>query len=266
MDSRPISPALDARFHAAVALARDAGHLAHRMFRDRDRLVVESKGLQDRVSAADRAVEALIRDRLTGLFPDDGFLGEESGARLSDAAHPVWVVDPIDGTDCFVAGIPVWCVSIALVRGTQVELGAIYDPNADELFAFRRGAGATLDGRPLRVAPATALTDGVAGLGTSQRVTPERTLAVARRLLEAGGMFQRNGSGALMIAYVAAGRLIGYFEEHINAWDAAAAIGLVREAGGWTNDFLAGDGLTRGNEVLAAAPGVAAAWRAICAA
>ena len=206
-------------------------------------------------TAVDREVEELIRARLADSFPDDGFLGEEAGGAPGEAT---WVVDPIDGTACFVAGIPVWCVSIAFVVGREIEIGVVYDPNADELFAARRGGGAWLDGTPLSPAPATSLADGTTGIGYSLRRPGQATLDVLAPLLAADGMFQRNGSGALMLAYVAAGRLIGYFEAHINSWDCLAGLALVREAGGWTSDYLTGDALASGNPLAAAAPGLAA--------
>ena len=243
------------RFTAAQAVARAAGAVALARFRDREGLAVEHKGEQDVATAVDREDEALIRTRLLDSFPDDGFLGEESGGAPGERT---WVVDPIDGTACFVAGIPVWCVSIAFVVGRHVEIGVIYDPNADEMFAARRGAGAWLDGAPLAPAPATSFADGTLGVGYSLRRTAQATLDVLAPLLEAGGMFQRNGSGALMLAYVAAGRLIGYFEAHINSWDCLAGLALVRESGGWTNDYLTDGALADGNAIAAAAPGLAA--------
>ncbi len=246
------------RFAAAKSIAREVGAMALVRFRNRDGLAVERKGVQDQVTAVDREVEAAIRARLGALFPDDGVLGEEAGGAITPR---LWVVDPIDGTACFIAGIPVWCVSIAFVDGGEVELGVIYDPNTDELFAACRGHGASLDGAPLRPSPATGFADGSVGVGYSPRTSPGALIDVLEPLLQADGMFQCNGSGALMLTYVAAGRLIGYFEAHINAWDCLAGIALVREAGGWTSDFLAGDGLAKGNPLAAAAPGLAAAMR-----
>lgn len=254
------------RFLAAQVIAREAGHRALALFARRHELVVERKteGVYDTATAADRAVEAFVRERLSALFPEDGFLGEESAAGGLTAGGPrVWVVDPIDGTDCFVSGIPVWCVSIALVCAGRVELGVIFDPNRGELFAARAGGGATLDGGAIRPCSAGSLDDGVMGIGLNHRIDPGSTLEVIRRLLAAGGMCQRNGSGALMLAYVACGRLIGYYEAHINAWDALAGVALVREAGGWTNDFLTDRCLEQGNEIVAAAPGVAASVQAL---
>ena len=251
------------RHHLACSVAREAGEVAQRHFRALGGLAVERKGDRSVVSEADRAVETLIRARIAEAFPGDAILGEEHGGEAAEGDGCTWVVDPIDGTDCFVNAIPVWCVSIAAVRAGDIELGAIYDPNADELFSARRGAGAWLDGERLAPSTATRLDDGLVGLGFSHRVAPGRSVDIMRALLESGGMYQRNGSGALMIAYVAAGRYLAYHEHHINAWDALAALALVRETGCWSNDFLAGDGLTRGSEVAACAPGVEREFRAL---
>ncbi len=250
---------MDRRFAFAQDLAREAGALAHRHFTHREALAVESKGLQDWVSEADREVEAMIRARIAAAFPQDGFLGEESGgaAPAEGEAGAMWVVDPIDGTACFLAGIPTWCVSIALVLDGEIELGVVYDPNADELFAARRGQGARLNGAPLPPLTARRFADGLFGLGHSTRVPAEAVVGFTADLLEADGMFMRNGSGALMLAYVAAGRLVGYFEPHMNAWDTLAGFALIREAGGWTNDYLTGDALHAGNAVAACAPALA---------
>ena len=140
------------RFAAAKSIAREVGAMALVRFRNRYGLAVERKGVQDQVTAVDHEIEAAIRARLGALFPDDGVLGEEAGGAITPR---LWVVDPIDGTACFIAGIPVWCVSIAFVDGGEVKLGVIYDPNTDELFAAWRGHGASLDGAPLRPSPAT---------------------------------------------------------------------------------------------------------------
>ena len=252
------------RLRAAKEVAREAGRTALAYFRNPDGLEVVAKGRQDFVSAADHAVEKLIRERLLGLFPDDGFLGEESGAANGNSdASGIWVVDPIDGTTNFINRVPVWCVSIAYVRQDRIEVGVVYDPNADELFAARRGHGAFCGGTPMSASAADSLTQGTVGVGYSTRTSGATAVGSIRRLLDAGGIYQRNGSGALMLAYVGAGRLLGYLEAHINAWDCLAGILLVREAGGWTNDFLANDGLLQGNPVIAAAPGVADAVRTV---
>lgn len=241
------------RLAAAAAVAREAGALGLRYFRNLESLEVESKGPQDIVSAADRAVEDLVRERLAALFPNDAVLGEEGGLK-GDGREGTWVVDPIDGTWCFLNGIGAWCVALAYVRGGRIEIGVIYDPNAGELFAARVGHGATLDGRPIKVAPVTSVTQGTVSVGHSNRVAPAATVAAIDRLLQAGGMFHRHGSGALGLAWTACGRLIGYVEPHMNSWDAVAGLLLIAEAGGYTNDFLADDGLLKGNAVLGCPP------------
>ena len=165
------------------------------------------------------------------------------------------MVDPIDGTSCFLSGLPSWCVSIAYVVDSQIEIGLIYSPCTDELFATQRGSGATLNGRAMKPSKATSFDEGIVGLGYSPKSSIEATQKALGYLLNNGGVYHDIGSAALMIAYVAAGRYIGYYEFQINSWDCLAGIALVRETGGWTNDFLANEGLQTGNPVLAASPG-----------
>jgi myo-inositol-1(or 4)-monophosphatase len=251
-------PAIEERYALAQSVAREAGRRALEYFRRREQLAIESKGLQDMVSIADRDVETFVKEQVLTAFPGDAFLGEEFGGERSDAEF-VWVVDPIDGTACFVNGMYAWCVSIAVVRNGRPVIGAVYEPNANEMFHARAGGGAFCDATPIRVHPGETLKDGVLGVGTSFRVGTADFIPFLERVLLDGGMFIRNGSGALMISYVAAGRLIGYFEPHMNAWDALAGLVLVVEAGGITNDFMANNGLERGNPLLAGNPEIARA-------
>lgn len=245
---------LQSRYELARAVAYHAGRRALAMFRHRDTLAVEHKGVQDVVSVADREIEQLIRARVRAAFPNDAFVGEESAADAHgvETARVVWVVDPIDGTSCFLNGMYAWCVSIGVMVDGQPVIGAVYDPNIDELFHAARGFGAWAGETRLAASGAQTLRDGVLGVGFSHRVGTDTFVPFLQRVLEDGGMFIRNGSGALMMAYVAAGRLIGYYEPHINAWDCLAGIVLVREAGGVVNDFLRDDGLRRGNPIVAA--------------
>lgn len=255
MDPRDDSD-LTARHEAAVDVAREAGAVALGHFRNLGALTVESKGVQDPVSEADRQTEAVIRARLTSLFPDDAFVGEETGATGVDAGRGTWVVDPIDGTQPFLLGLPTWCVSIAYVQGSDIVIGVIYNPVTDELYSARRGHGATLDDVRMHVSSAMHLSEGLTGLGCSSRTAPQDLGSMAEQLLAAGGMFHRVGSGALTLAYVATGQLIGYIETHINAWDCLAAILLVEEAGGRATAFLADHGVTGAGPLVASAPGV----------
>jgi myo-inositol-1(or 4)-monophosphatase len=239
------------RLAEAQDIAAEAGALALGYFRRLDTLQVRGKGPRDMVSEADEAVETLIRRRLAQAFPEDGFLGEESGHAPPQPGHGTWVVDPIDGTQPFVSGLPNWCISIGYAQGTVAELGVVLDPCGEEMFAARRGAAATLNGRPIAPHRGTTLTDGIVSVGHSPRVAPARVLTVLSGLLHHGGMFHRNGSGALCLCYVACGRLLGYVECHINSWDCCAALAINQAAGARTNDFLAGDGLLSGNPIVA---------------
>ena len=260
--SKEIQADLAARFAQAQHIINAAGELAHEFFINRAELTVEHKGLQDVVSIADKAVEQLIRDQLNQHFPEDGFLGEENAVQdIADfkqhATRFIWVVDPIDGTALFLNGIPCWCVSIALLVDNQIVMGLIYDPCNKELFCAQQGAGAYVNNQRISVATASSVTEGMVGVGFSHRVGKEQVIPFLDRLLEAGGIYVRNGSGALSLAYVAAGRLIGYYEPHINSWDCLAGILLITEAGGRVNDFLADDGLAQGNLILCATQGIA---------
>ena len=242
---------LDAREQALVAVAREAGALARELFSRP--IEIKLKGKQDYVTAADGEVERMIVGRLKQRFPRDAFLGEEGGAEGSGDA--LWVIDPIDGTANFANRMPHFCVSIAFMSGGELALGAISAPMYGELYHARLGRGAFLNDRAMRVAD-TDIAHAVIELGWSARRPTRAYTAMVERVLATGATFQRAGSGALGLAYVADGRTHGYCELHINSWDTLAGLLMVGEAGGWTNDFLAGDGLARGNAVLACAPGL----------
>ena len=247
--------AIAERHERAAGIVSAAAATALGFFRERDSLVVESKGRQDWVSEADRGVEREIRDALAAAFPDDGIVGEEHEDVVGSSGF-VWVVDPIDGTTNFVNGMPGWCVVLAGMLDGRTVLAHLEDPVAGEVFVARRGHGATLDGRAIAVATSESLSSGTLGVGHSPQVAPEGTLALLEALLAAGGLYYRSGSGALDLARVAAGRLIGYAEGHMNAWDCLAALLLIEEAGGRVQPFDMGAMLARGGRVVASAPGV----------
>lgn len=245
---------LMARAMFAREVVVEAGRLAMRYFDDVENLNVSHKLTgQDEVSAADRAVERLIRQRIADAFPADGVLGEEEGM-LPGSSPFTWVIDPIDGTSCFVRGLSDWCISIALLDGNEIVVGAIDHPVDEELFFAVQGKGALLNGEPITVDGNAQVANGLVGLGANLRVEPQMVSEFVRGLLEAGGMFVRSGSGALMLAHVACGRLAAYYEPHINAWDCMAGLCLIREAGGWIGEFPGPGGLVAGGPVVAAAP------------
>ncbi len=246
------SAGLAQRLLAAEAIALEAGQLAARLLADRTSLTISTKGEQDFVSSADLAAERLIAERLASAFPEDGLLGEE-GTDVAGTSGAIWAVDPIDGTSNFVAGRPDWCASIGLVVDGVAELGAIYQPALQALYSARRGHGARRNGVPLSVAR-RALSQATIVLEYSRRVQAERHAADVLALLRSGADYRRNGSTAVALAQLAEGTLDGFFEGHLNAWDVTAGLVLVGEAGGACNDFFAGDGLRRGNRLVAATP------------
>ena len=243
-----MSDPIQERHDFAVALAVEAGQLAATMQRGLGPL--EAKSPIDFCTEADRAVERLVTERIRAHF-GDAIIGEEYGGEPAD--H-VWLVDPIDGTTEFIHGTKRWCVSLAYVEAGVIETGAIYAPADDRLFSARRGGGAFLNGRRLKVSRLRHDAVPVIEVGWSDRRPMTRYAMVLERLVAQGFEFRRHGSGALALAEVAAGLNDGYIELHINAWDALAGILLVQEAGGRCNDFLADNGLTQGNLLVASTP------------
>jgi myo-inositol-1(or 4)-monophosphatase len=239
---------IERRLALAIDLARQAGALALRM---RGALgPVEAKSPIDFCTAADHAVEEMVRASVTGTFGDT-MIGEEDGGEASDS---VWVVDPIDGTANFIHGSPRWCISLAFLQAGRIELGVIYQPREERLFWGRRGHGAFLNGNRLRVSHLAHGAAPVVEVGWSERRSITAYCALLEQLTRSSFEFRRHGSGALGLADVAAGLNDAYAELHINAWDALAGLLLVQEAGGVANDFLAGNGLVQGNVLIAATP------------
>jgi myo-inositol-1(or 4)-monophosphatase len=251
-----VTSGLKARLALAETVAQEAGAVALDYFKRRETLVIETKrDPQDVVSIADREVENLIRARFAEVYPADGVLGEEYGLTNGTSGF-TWVIDPIDGTSPFVNGMPNWCVSIGLLHDNVPVVGVIAAPCHDELYAAALGMGATLNGKTLELDSRKTIRNAVTGIGANNHVTPTVVAKMVEDLLEAGGNFIRNGSGALMLAYVAAGRLVGYYEPYMHVWDCLAGYCLVNEAGGWVHPFpTEGEALTKGSKVLAAAPG-----------
>lgn len=244
------------RFDTALAVAASAGQLASEHFQRASELTVEHKGAQDVVSEADRETEHLITRQLLSHFPGDAFVGEEHGLTEGSPGAGTWVVDPIDGTQPFLLGLPFWCISIAFVVGRSVEIGVIHNPVTNETYAAQKGHGATKNGTPIHVRSAQSLSEGVTGVGCSSHTDPDALADIMRRLLHQGGLYQRTGSGALNLAYVAAGQHIGYVETYMHAWDCLGAICLIEEAGGKVSPFLDDYGVAGAGRLVAGSPGV----------
>lgn len=233
------------RFDLCRALARDAGKLAHRGFGTSS---TKMKGVHDVVTEMDGAVERFIRAEVAKRYPQDAVLGEEEGGATGE--H-LWIIDPIDGTANYARGLPRYCVSIGYMERGVPLLGAIYDPSNDWLYAAARGEGAWQDGERMRVSEIADMQAATVECGWSTRRPASAYVDMIGRVFGAGAAMRRAGSGALGLVDVAAGRVEAYAELHINSWDCAAGIVLVQEAGGFTNDFFAGDGLRSGNPLIA---------------
>lgn len=223
---------LDLRLAAAEVLAKAAGEKALAFFLRRDSLTTELKSSsQDLVSEADRTVEAWLRQQIGQQFPDDGIVGEEEDSVQGRSGYD-WVIDPIDGTMPFLVGQPNWVVSIGVAYNQQPVIGAIYAPMLHELYAARDGGGATLNGQPLLMNRDWTLSSTTIGFGATQKADAVKVGAFVEGLYREGGVMFRVGSGALMLAYVAANRLAGYYDPLLHCWDCWAGIVLIREAGG----------------------------------
>lgn len=246
---------LAARTEFAVDLARRAGDLALDYFHKLDTLTIESKGHQDLVSEADREDELFVRRELAKAYPDDGVIGEEHAPTKGTTGFD-WIIDPIDGTASFVAGIPQWCVIIQGALNGEAQVCVIHEPVSNETFHAYRGGGAKLNGRPISVSAVTSVADGATGVGFNNRTRALNIIPVVAEIVERNGIFFRNGSGGLMLCYVAAGRLIGYVEEHMNAWDCLGGLMLIEEAGGKSHRPDAATVLSKGTVVIAGGAGV----------
>lgn len=243
------------RLDFAKKLTKEAGEKAVIYFESIGDLIVQQKGAQDLVSNADLEVEVFIRKRIAESYPNDGIVGEEH-ANVEGISGYTWVIDPIDGTANFLTAIPSWCVVLACVHNDQTKLGVVYEPSHNEMFWGAMGAGAFLNDKPMKVSPSTALNVGSTGVGMNGRTATDLTVSYIKKLVDRGGVFYRNASGALMLSYVAAGRLIGYAEPHMNAWDCLAGQLLIAEAGGCVENQSANDMLINGGRVVASGPGV----------
>ena len=251
--------ALGRRFAVAEALTSEAAALAMRMRPPPGVAQATLKSRQDWLTEADGAVERFLSDGLAAAFPEDGFQGEEAGSTREGRLR--WVVDPIDGTSNYARGATRWCVSVGLIEGDAALLGVLAAPALAETFAACQGQGATLNGAPIRVAATGSIDRAIIEAGWSPRVAVPDYLALCDRLMGAGAMLRSGGSGALGLADVAAGRLDGYAELHINLWDCAAALAVLREAGAVVSRFLPRNAVA-GGPLMAAAPGIAEALAA----
>ncbi|ABC93175.1 putative inositol monophosphatase protein (plasmid) [Rhizobium etli CFN 42] len=253
--------AIRARAEAAKTIALEVGREAARFRRESDpgTLAVQSKGLQDFVTIADSRAEQAIRHGLISRFPDDTFMGEESGEESrgqSDGAG-TWVVDPIDGTTNYIRGFRYWAVSIAFVVGDKVEIGVVYDAAEDKVFHAVRGGGAFKDGLPIHTATTVDPANALIILGHSRKTSFDEYLALSKRLHERGMDYRRTGAAAIDLVRIAEGAADLYYERHLNAWDMLAGALIAEEAGATVAMPPVETLLAQGGPIIAQAPGLA---------
>ncbi len=246
---------MSATLNIAVSAARAAGSLIIRSLNQLDSLQVTTKARNEFVTEVDRQAEAEIIRVIRKAYPAHAFLAEESGAHGS--GDTLWIIDPLDGTTNFLHGFPQFAVSIALQVAGRLECGVVYDPMRQELFTAERGGGAQLDGRRIRVSKRTTLDDALIGTGFPYRANldwAETYLAMLRDVMQNTAGLRRPGAAALDLAYVAAGRLDGFWEFGLAPWDVAAGTLMIREAGGRISDFEGGDGFMQSGHVIGGNP------------
>lgn len=245
--------AYSALMRVMVEAARKAGRSLSRDFGEVQNLQVSMKGPGDYVSQADRKAEEIIFTELSRARPGYSFLMEERGVVEGEDGQHRWIVDPLDGTTNFLHGIPIFAVSIALERQGQLQAALVYNPAMDELYTAERGGGAFMNDRRLRVAGRSKLSDSVIGTGIPHlgRGHHGNALIELRNVMGEVSGIRRMGAAALDLAYVAAGRLDGFWESGLSPWDMAAGLLLIREAGGFASDREGGQDMFDTGSVVA---------------
>ncbi|MEO1563983.1 MAG: inositol monophosphatase family protein [Pseudomonadota bacterium] len=242
-----------ANINVMIKAARRAGSSLMRDFGEVENLQVSTKGPGDFVSKADLRAEDILKTELLEARENYGWLAEEGGS--IDGADPTrrWIVDPLDGTTNFLHGIPMWCVSIGLEHKGQIVAGVIYSPALEELYIAEKGGGAWLNDKRIRVSGRREMTQMVFGTGLpiGNRDNFPKLLKEMAQVFPAAADIRRLGSAAMDLAYVAAGRLDGYWHRSLSPWDMAAGIILVKEAGGLVESIEKGDPMSTGDIVAA---------------
>ncbi|MBK9961078.1 MAG: inositol monophosphatase [Saprospiraceae bacterium] len=224
-----------------ISVAKEAGCFIRGELERVTSAHIEVKEKHSLVTYVDKETEKMIVSQLKEIFPSAAFLTEEGTTEQLSGKEYTWVIDPLDGTTNFLQHIPVFCVSIALVRNGQPILGAIYDPMQNECFYGWKGGGAWMNGKRIQVSSTPLLSDAVVATGFPYaRKNIDSLIVLLKLVLEEARGLRRLGSAALDLAYTACGRFDGYYEAMINPWDVAAGILLVEEAGGVVTDM---DGL-----------------------
>jgi len=244
--------------NTAIKAARRGATIINRASFDLDRIVPTEKQHNDFVSEVDKAAEAAIIETLISAYPSHAVLAEESGSskNLTETSEFVWIIDPLDGTTNFLHGFPQYCVSIALQHNGVLTQAVIFDPTRNELFAATKGAGAFLNDKRIRVTKRDKLADALIGTGFPFRSELEIDNYIPMFKAMSGKCqgLRRPGSAALDLAYVAAGRLDGFFEKGLKPWDIAAGALIVTEAGGITGTFAGESDYLHKGDIISGSP------------
>ena len=245
---------MHAHLNIAIKAVRSAGNILLRNFEYPETHKAQEKGHNDLVTFVDQSAEEEIINTILKAYPDHAILGEENGA-IGNGDY-VWIIDPIDGTLNYVHGIPQFAISLALKYKGVVEQGVIYNPVTQELYSASKGRGAQLNGRRIRCSGLTSIKSAVIGAGLPERNLDclDACLNTLKELIINGAVIRRFGSAALNLAYVASGKLDGFWAIGINEWDIAAGGLLVREAGGFLGDFAGETKGMQNGQILAASP------------
>lgn len=241
----------------AVEAARAGSVIIHRAMKRMDTVKIAEKKPNDFVTEVDQRVEQTIIEIIKKAYPAHGVLGEESGESDNDEHEYQWIIDPIDGTRNFIHGFPHFAISIAIAHKNRIEHGMIYDPLRDELFTATRGKGAFLNQRRIRVAERKQLSEALVGTGFAYRHTDKNSplpKLLLESILPSTGDVRRAGAATLDLAYVACGRLDGFWEMGLKIWDMAAGTLLVKEAGGIVTDLEGGENYLQSGHVVCANP------------
>ena len=247
-----------ANLNVMIKAARAAGRSLVKDFREVENLQVSSKGAGDFVSRADIAAEKIIREMLTEARPSYGWLGEESEPVEGKDPTRRWIVDPLDGTTNFLHGLPHWAVSIALEHKGEIVSGVIFDAAKDEMFVAEKGAGAWMNDMRIRVSDRRKMIECLFATGIpfgGRRDLPATIRDLSRLMPEVSGV-RRFGAAALDLAYVAAGRYDGFWERGLNAWDIAAGVVILREAGAFVEGIVKGTDPLETGKLICANPNV----------
>ena len=246
--------------NTAIKAARRGAAIINRASFELDRLTVTRKGHNDFVTEVDRAAEEAIIEVLHNAYPGHAILAEESGGsdNLHDENENVWIIDPLDGTTNFIHGFPQYCVSIALQQRGQITQAVVYDPTRNDLFTASKGRGAFLNDKRIRVTKAEKIADALIGTGFPYNDMSglDEYVQMFRIMTQASAGLRRPGAAALDLAYVACGRLDGFFEKGLKPWDVAAGSLLITEAGGIVGTFAGESDYLYKGDVLAGTPKV----------